>query len=69
MPDDINQDSGLMQRVAAGDQYACRIVIQLYLKGMIGLSFRMLGDMAAAENIAQDAFLRLWRIAKKWRPQ
>jgi RNA polymerase sigma-70 factor (ECF subfamily) len=69
MPDDINHDFVLMQRVAAGDQPACRIVIQLYLKGMIGLSFRMLRDMAATEDIAQDAFLRLWRIAKKWKPE
>jgi RNA polymerase sigma-70 factor, ECF subfamily len=69
MPDGINQDAELMRRVAAGDQPACRTLIQRYLRGMVGLSFRMLGDMAAAEDIAQDAFLRLWQIAKKWKPE
>jgi RNA polymerase sigma-70 factor, ECF subfamily len=36
---------------------------------MVGLAFRMLGDMAAAEDMAQEAFLRLWRQARRWKPQ
>jgi RNA polymerase sigma-70 factor (ECF subfamily) len=27
----------------------------------------MLGDMAEAEDVAQECFLRLWRTAPKWR--
>src|SRR5437879_6324297 len=37
------------------------------LPRLLALAARMLGDRAEAEDVAQDAFLRLWRQAPHWR--
>jgi len=32
------------------------------------VAYRMLGDSADAEDVAQEALLRLWATADRWRP-
>jgi len=65
----IDTDGRLMERIAAGDTGACRIVAVHYLSPVVALATRMLGDQAAAEDVAQEAFVRLWRQAGRWRPE
>ncbi len=62
------QDAALMRRVAAEDPAAARSLVDRHLSPMVGLGFRMLGDRARAEDLAQEAFLRLWRQAPHWKP-
>jgi RNA polymerase sigma-70 factor (ECF subfamily) len=62
-------DAELMKRVAAGDQSACRSLVEAHVHGLVGLAYRMLHDMAAAEDIAQENFLKLWRMANRWKPE
>ncbi len=66
---DIALDAGLMARIARGDDRAFRAVIDAHSAPVIGLARRMTGDAALAEDIAQEAFLRLWRTAETWRPE
>jgi RNA polymerase sigma-70 factor (ECF subfamily) len=40
--------------------------VDAHLRRVVGLAYRMLGDMAAAEDIGQETFLRLWRQAPRW---
>ena len=68
MTDDRLKDAEIMARVAAGDQGACRHLVDRHLGPVIGLAVRLLGDRAAAEDVAQEAFLRLWRQSRTWRP-
>jgi RNA polymerase sigma-70 factor (ECF subfamily) len=35
---------------------------------VLGLATRVLRDTAAAEDVAQEAFIRVWRTARGWRP-
>jgi RNA polymerase sigma-70 factor (ECF subfamily) len=63
----IEADAALMHRVAAGDQAAARQVVDRHLSGAIGFAWRMLGERSLAEDVAQEAFLRLWRQAPRWR--
>jgi RNA polymerase sigma-70 factor (ECF subfamily) len=69
MPDGtgVDEDAVLLARFAAGDQQAARALTELLLPGALRQAWRMLGDQAEAEDVAQDAMLRLWRQAADWR--
>lgn len=63
------KDAELLKSVAAGDMRACRTLVDERLKPMLGLAYQMLGNVTEAEDVAQEAFLRLWRQAPKWKPE
>lgn len=69
MPDgtSVDEDSMLLARFAAGDQGAARALTEQLLPGALRQAWRILGDRAEAEDVAQDAMLRLWRQASDWR--
>ncbi len=62
-------DAALVRRIGEGESEACRIIVDLYLDRIVGYGYRMLGDPVEAEDVAQEAFLRLWRQAPKWRAE
>ena len=61
-------DDTLIARFAQGDQSAARALSVRLLPGVLALSRRMLGDQMEAEDVAQEAMLRLWKIAPDWEP-
>jgi RNA polymerase sigma-70 factor (ECF subfamily) len=61
-------DEALMARVAKGDQGAFRLLARRHLPAMVGLARRVLGNAAEAEDVAQEAMLRVWTHAPKWQP-
>ena len=64
-----DSDAALMRRVGEGEAAACRALVEGHLGRCVGLAYRLLGDPIEAEDVAQDAFLRLWRLAARWRPR
>lgn len=56
-------DDALLAGLAAGDARAEAAFVRRYQARVYGLARMMLGDPAAAEEVAQDAFLRVWRHA------
>jgi RNA polymerase sigma-70 factor, ECF subfamily len=62
------QDEDLMADVAAGDRRAFEVLMRRHLKRAIALADRFVGDAGDAEDVVQDAFLRLWNHAETWRP-
>lgn len=58
-----------MSRVAEGDMRACREVSEAYMTKMYRFAVGTLNDTHAAEDVVQEAFLRLWKIAPKWKAQ
>src|SRR5689334_22565051 len=58
-----------MARVAAGDASAFALLVRRHAEPAQRLARRILGSAALAEEIVQDAFLRVWTNAPRWRPQ
>jgi len=65
---DADPDEDLVRRVGAGDEVAMQILIKRKLPRLVALAARMLGDRTEAEDVAQEAFVRIWRNASRWRP-
>ena len=65
-PDAPVTDDVLLARYAAGDTRASAHLTERLLPLVYRVALRMLGDAAEAEDIAQEAMMRLWRVAPQW---
>lgn len=61
---EANEDAALVAAAAAGDAAAFRSLVDRHLAVVIAVARRMLRDEAEAEDVAQEAMLRLWRSAE-----
>ena len=61
------RDAELLAAYAAGDGAAARALIEAHAPRLLALARRMLGSEAEAEEVVQEAMLRLWRNAGNWR--
>lgn len=62
------EDVALLAAYAAGDAAAARQLTARLAPRVFGQAFRMLGDRAEAEDVTQEALMRLWKIAPNWEP-
>lgn len=60
-------DDALLVLYANGDADASRALMLRLTPRVLGYAARILGDRAEAEDVAQEAMMRLWRIAPDWR--
>ena len=60
-------DDALLALYAGGNRAAARTLTIRLTPRVLSLAVRMLGDGAEAEDVAQEAMLRLWKIAPEWR--
>lgn len=63
---DSQDDDALMRGIRARDSDALRSVADLYADIPFRIGCRMLADPVEAEDIAQEALLRLWNHADRW---
>lgn len=63
MGPEIREDASLVAAAANGDAAAFRSLVDRHLSGVLAVARRMLRDDAEAEDVAQEALLRLWRSA------
>jgi len=69
MTDNNPNDAELMARLAAGDTAALGELAQRHQDRVLSLSYRVLRDWDKAEDVAQEAFLRVYRSAKHYQPK
>ena len=62
-PGPVAKEMHLLAATARGDAQAFRTLVDAHLGAMLGNARRMLGDAAEAEDVAQEAMVRLWRNA------
>lgn len=70
MPPDADlpmTDAALLVLYTNGDGAAARTLTARLLPRVYAHAARVLGDAAEAEDVAQDAMMRLWKIAPDWR--
>jgi RNA polymerase sigma factor (sigma-70 family) len=60
-------DAELVARVGEQDQAAVRTLVARKLPRLLALATRMLGDRMEAEDVAQEAFVRIWKQAPRWK--
>tara|TARA_R110002096_G_scaffold193939_23_gene375972 strand:- start:809 stop:1402 length:594 start_codon:yes stop_codon:yes gene_type:complete len=61
-------EEALLVLYANGDRAAARVLTLRLTPRVLGYAARLLGgDRAEAEDVAQEAMLRLWKIAPEWR--
>ena len=61
------RDAALLAAYAAGDHSAARTLVSEHAPRVLALARRMLCDADEAEDVAQEAMMRLWKIAPDWR--
>lgn len=63
------RDIDLMLRVRDGDVEAFELLVELHQGAVVGTVAKMLGGASEAEDIAQQVFIRIWKSAKRYKPQ
>ena len=61
-------DAEVMLRVKAGDQAAFNYLVQKYRRPLVGFMYRMARNAAAAEDLAQEVFMRVYRSRQTYEP-
>ncbi|MET0286571.1 MAG: sigma-70 family RNA polymerase sigma factor [Polyangiales bacterium] len=69
MPSDDEDDQRLMVRVAAGDANAFRALVVGHTASLLAHATRMLRNPSEAEEVVQEAYVRLWKSAPTYRPE
>jgi len=60
-------DEDLISLVGAGDAQAFALLYDRHSRAAFSLAYRMMGERQAAEDLTQDAFIKIWRGAPSYR--
>jgi RNA polymerase sigma-70 factor (ECF subfamily) len=63
-----DEDTLLVDQVARGEARALEQIYDRHSRGVYSLALRLLGDTAAAEEVVQETFLKLWRQPGAYQP-
>jgi RNA polymerase sigma-70 factor, ECF subfamily len=64
----MDQDLELMLRVRRGDTESFDALLARYRSPLVNFFLRMVRDHALAEDLAQEAFLRVYQARERWKP-
>ncbi len=61
-------DDHLLERIATGDEAAFRQLVERHVDKAYALALRILRNAADAEDVVQDALVKVWTTRGGWRP-
>src|ERR1700709_2839051 len=64
----IDKHYNLVVECKQGSKKACYELYKLYAKAMLNVAFRIVGNVAEAEDVLQEAFLDAFSKVKDFRP-
>lgn len=59
-------DEALLDRLAANDEAAFRLLVERHIDRAFGIALRLLGSRADAEDVVQDTMLKVWTHRGRW---
>jgi RNA polymerase sigma-70 factor (ECF subfamily) len=63
-----DNDETLLERIAADDQVAFRLLIERHIDRAFGLALRILNNRTDADDVVQDTLLKVWMNRRQWEP-
>lgn len=60
-------DQHLIAEYLEGDERALNVLVDRYLKDVYNFAFRLTNDKQAAEDIAQESFIKAWKHMRRYR--
>ncbi len=63
-----NNDDQLISEYLEGDEQALGVLIDGYLPDLYNFAFKLTRDLQAAEDIAQESFIKAWKNIRRYRP-
>jgi len=63
------QDDQLLALIQDGDGQAFAVLVERHTERFYRLAFRYLQNKEAAEDVVQDAFVKLWESPSLWQPE
>lgn len=66
--DDVvyDEDSELLDKLAAGDEAAFRMLVERHIDRAYAIALRIVGNAADAEDVVQDTMLKIWSHRGRW---
>lgn len=64
----LSEERELVRRLGAGDGRAMEHLVRLHWEAVVHYTLRVLDSRDQAEDVAQEAFIRLWTHRSRWRP-
>ena len=62
-----DDDRALLALIGRGDHRAFQTLMRAHMSYVARLAYRMVGNREDADEVAQEAFLRVWTAAPRWR--
>ncbi|EJN14877.1 RNA polymerase sigma-70 factor [Bradyrhizobium sp. YR681] len=61
-----DEDSELLDRLAADDEVAFRALVERHIDRAYAIALRIVGNAADAEDVVQDTMLKIWSHRGRW---
>lgn len=62
-------DEELVVLIGGGDRRAYHVLVERHGRRVLAVARRMMRNLAEAEEVSQEAFLRVWQKAGEWQPR